>query len=114
MKKLIFALVAMVLFALVYLGGKALLSPAETIGYSEGSSVDSVRSVMLRSGIDSQRISRLVEYLRPLIFSPENERLLDDWYANNSKWIAFFGDAQNVVFCAKLIYEECKAANDLA
>ncbi|MEL7376107.1 MAG: histidine kinase [Bacteroidota bacterium] len=69
---------------------------------------------MLRSGIDSQRISSLVEYLRPLIFSPENERLLDDWYANNSKWIAFFGDAQNVVFCAKLIYEECKAANDLS
>lgn len=67
---------------------------------------DSLTSALITAGIDSQKIGELVDYLRPLLFSPLANRDLENWYVNKAAWIDKFSDPQNVFYSAEIIFEE--------
>lgn len=91
-----------------------IMSRSSNDAYSTSSGLDTLNSELEMPGVDAEKTAELVAYLRPLLFTLENERILEDWYANKTAWIEFFGDVQNVEFCAELIFDECMAAHDLS
>ncbi|MFK8163407.1 MAG: histidine kinase [Lewinella sp.] len=113
MKNLTLLLSLTVLFLAVQNCTSDLPGPTSTPPAS-APNVDFIRSEMVSSGIDSQRITELVVYLRPFLFSTLADQKLENWFVSKKAWVDTFEDAQNILYVADLTYADYLKTGDLA
>lgn len=82
----------------------------QEISFSNG--VDSLRSLMNKSGVDTHQIDDLVKHLRPILLAPPSERTLELWYLNKNDWLVQYQTAKNIFLTAELILQQHLQANE--
>jgi len=75
---------------------------------------DSLISGISVPSIDTKLADSLVAELIPILLSPPEDRVLENWYALESKWADRFGDVESILYCADLACKSFLEAEDYA
>ena len=73
---------------------------------------DSLLLALTLPGKDVAQTDSLVAKLTPILLSSPEDRIVENWYPLQESWIADYGTAESILFCADIAYQKFLQVKD--